>query len=527
MDSLLAAINEYRIVLGAIVLTLVAVFLVKKFWDQVSFYVLRVRMNMPLFGKLSRLSKQPGRDKAGWFNAEKDVCSEFQPYFEEVNKSSQFYDNCKNYLAKVDELGRKKLGILGWVVISVMVFIEAMGFSYVLSGFTIPGASEALKQQGAIGIALLISGLLVFLTHWCGAELHHNSLIKKVRIWWAQSDTSEQMKPNQKVTLEKDYFDDADPEWRNLLSRIKANANVKPSYFVTVVTIIAVLCIGSGATFVRIQVLNAELIGAHDSGQYEGASMNGTSASSDPYAIELPAELVASQAETDTTSDDQIMNANLKGGMTTFMVLAVVFVFLQIVGVLLGLKTGFAGKESADAHKFSGRFKNREEFTVYHERKRNVIAQIAQRNLTKLQSKMTEKLPQSTTDKSVLDTLGQGNNRTFLSYAQSERKKHGEYHVESSFERRDRDALMASAQQTPSTPATASVDKHESSPASLAENNDHGLSEYDIQAWMSKLGWGRDRTIDLLLKQRERNQQEQKTEVSEEEALRMMNESTQ
>lgn len=37
MDSLLAAINEYRIVLGAIVLTLIAVLLVKKFWDQVSF----------------------------------------------------------------------------------------------------------------------------------------------------------------------------------------------------------------------------------------------------------------------------------------------------------------------------------------------------------------------------------------------------------------------------------------------------------------------------------------------------------
>ncbi len=527
MDSLLAAINEYRIVLGAIVLTLIAVLLVKKFWDQVSFFVLRIRMNAPFVGRISRLAKQPGRDKAGWFNSEKDVCSEFQPYFEEVDKSPQFYDICKNYLAKADELGRKELGTLGWLVISGMVFIEAMGFSYVLSGFTIPGASEALKQQGAIGIALLISGLLVFLTHWCGHELHHNSLIKKVRIWWSQSDTKDQMRPNQKVTLEKDSVDDADPEWRNLLSRIKANANVKPGYFVTVVTIIAVLCIGAGATYVRIQVLNAELIGEHDSAQHDGALSSAAAGSSVLYAAEAtgyPPELVASQEAINGTSEEQIMDANLKGGMTTFMVLAVVFIFLQIVGVLLGFKTGFAGKESAVAHKFSHKFKNREEFTIYHERKRNVVAQIAQRNLTKLQAKMSEKLPQSTTDKAVMDTLGQSNSRTFLNYAQNERKKHGEYHVESSLERRDRDAQMESAQQAP---APLAAPETKPSPAPQAQSSNHGLSEDDIQTWMGKLGWDRQRTIDLLLKQRDKKQAEQQPEVSEEDALRMMEESSQ
>lgn len=523
MNSLLAAINDYRIIVGAIVLTLIAVLLVKKFWDEISFYVLRIRMNMPFTGKISRLSKQPGRDKAGWFNSEKDLCSEFQPYFEEVDKSAQFYDNCKNYLAKADELGRKKLGILGWMVISVMVFIEAMGFSYVLSGFTIPGASEALQQQGAIGIALLISGLLVFLTHWCGHELHNNSLIRKVRIWWTQSDSKDQMKPNQKVSLEKDSVDDADPEWRNLLSRIKTNAHVRPTHFVTVVTIIAVLCIGAGATYVRVQVLNAELIESHRN-PASSMSQSGGASASDPYATELPAELVASQSATDTTSENQIRDANFKGGMTTFIVLAVVFVFLQIVGVLLGFKTGFAGKESADAHKFSHKFKNREEFTIYHERKRNVIAQIAQRNLTKLQAQMSEKLPHSTTDKTVLDTLGQGNNRTFLNYAEIERRKHGKYHDESSAERQHRDAQTAPGQQAAPLPATTAVPEHPPVPPAPQSTSDD-LSENDVQIWMDKLGWDRERTISLLLKQREKKQAEQKHEVSEEEALRMLEDS--
>ena len=112
MDSILSAINEYRIILGAIVLTIVAALLIRNFWDQVSFFWLRTKMNMPIIGKISRLSKQPGRDESGWFHAEKDLCGEFRPYFADVDKSPKFYDNCKSYLRKVGELGRKKLGFL-------------------------------------------------------------------------------------------------------------------------------------------------------------------------------------------------------------------------------------------------------------------------------------------------------------------------------------------------------------------------------------------------------------------------------
>lgn len=529
MDSILSAINEYRIILGAIVLTIVAALLIKKFWDQVSFFWLRTKMNMPVIGKISRLSKQPGRDESGWFHAEKDLCGEFRPYFADVDKSPKFYDNCKSYLRKVGELGRKKLGFLGWLAICVMVFIEAMGFSYVLAGFTIPGASESLQQQGAIGIALLISGLLVALTHKTGHELHNNTLVKKARTWWHQSDTDKAMHPNTQVSLEHDYKDDEDPAWRQILSRIDTNAAVKPGYKITVSTAIFVLCVAVGATYVRGQVLQTEQMEIHGSNGGAASEMSESPYSADPYASDpdIPAELIDSQAETDKKVEIQIMDANLKGGWATFIVLAVIFVFLQILGVLIGFKTGFGGKESETAYDFSHKFKNRDEFEAYHERKRNLVSQIAQRNLTKLQSKMSNKLSQTATDKGMVKTLEEGNSRTFLAYARKFSKEQGSYDVESSFERRERDARLAEAHASTNASAQPKAAPEQPEAPQTQSADDLGFSEEEIQTWMDKLGWDRERTVDLLVKQREKKKAEQKAEVSEEEALRMMEEANQ
>lgn len=509
MDSILSAINEYRIILGAIVLTLVAVLLVRKYWQEVSFFVLRIRMNLPLIGKINRLAKQPGRDESGWFHAEKDLCGQFRPYFTDVDKGPKFYDNCKSYLRKVGELGRKKLGFFGWAAICIMVFIEAMGFSYVLAGFTIPGASESLQQQGAIGIALLISGLLVALTHTTGHELHKNVLIKKVRAWWAQSDTQAVMEPNNRVSLEDDSADDDDPAWRSILSRVDTNALVKPSYKITISTAIFVVLVAIGATYVRGQVLDAEILQTHD--------VPSTEAAADPYASGLPPELIESQTQTDSKVGSQLEDANRKGGWATFIVLAVIFIFLQILGVLIGFKTGFGGKESETAYDFSHKFNNRDEFEAYHERKRNFVSQIAQRNLTKLQAKMVDTLSKTATNKGLLKTLEEGNGRTFLAYARKDNRDKGTYDTESAVERRERDTKLAEAQSASSNETPESTQK--------VVSEDHGLSEDNIQHWMNKLGWDRQRTVDLLIKRQEKKQAEQKTEVSEEEALRMLEES--
>jgi hypothetical protein len=243
-----------------------------------------------------------------------------------------------------------------------------------------------------------------------------------------------------------------------------------------------------------------------------------TAGASDPYAAQIPPDLVESQSKTDVAVSDQIKDATLAGGWATFIVLAVIFVFLQVLGVLIGYKTGFAGKESNTAYKFSHKFKTRNEFEAYHERKRNLISQIAQRNLTKLQALMAKKLSQTATDKGMLRTLEGGNGRSFLAYNRKNSEDQGQHDVEEAASRRDRYSKIHHAGSTPdSSPA----------PAANTTSDSQALDEADIKHWMDKLGWDRDRTIDLLIKQRQKKQGEQKPEVSEEEALRMMEESNQ
>ncbi|WP_150912175.1 hypothetical protein [Marinobacter halotolerans] len=526
MDSILSAINDYRIILGAIVLTLIALILIKYFWEQVSFHVLRMKMNAPLFGKIKKLAKNPARDDAGWFHSEKDLCSEFEPFYKKVDKGPEYYDNCKNYLSKVGELGRKNLGFFGWLAISIMVFIEAMGFSYVLAGFTIPGASESLQQQGAIGIAILISGLLVAFTHFTGHELHKNQLVKTVRVWWRQDNDQPNLAPRPRVKLENDYEDDNDPAWRMMLSRLSTNAEVTPAYWATIGTVIFVVLVAIGSTYVRGQVLESEAMEQHRSQTSAGP----VASSDDPYATAVPPDLVESQQETDAAVEEGITNATLKGGWATFIVLAVIFIFLQALGVLIGYKTGFAGKESGIAHKYTRKFNTRDEFEAHHERKRNLVVQIAQRNLTKLQALMAKKLSQVATDKGMLKTLEGGNNRTFLAYNHRSTTEQGHHDVNEAVARNDRDTKLARvsaprAQQA--SPAQTETAQPAPAPEANSPGDSHGLEESEIQQWMDKLGWERQRTIDLLIKQREKKAAQAKPEVSEEDALRMMEESNQ
>lgn len=63
---------------------------------------------------------------------------------------------------------------------------EAQVFSYVLAGYTVPGASESTQKYAAIGIAFIVSALCVLLTHFAGHELYRSLKIKRARKDWIE-----------------------------------------------------------------------------------------------------------------------------------------------------------------------------------------------------------------------------------------------------------------------------------------------------------------------------------------------------
>ena len=402
----------------------------KLWWEEVRFFWLRLNSAMPVIGKIARLSKDiENIDNKQWMHSEKTLCANFLPHYQSVDKDAAFYDKCSSYLNKSQETGRDNLHFLGWILIAAMVFVEAMGFSYVLAGFTIPGASESVQQYGAMGIAFLISCLLVFLTHETGAELHKNKLIRKIRAWHNHKDG--RLIPQNGVTLESNNADDESPTYQQLLNRVDANATVTPAHYITVGTVIFVLLVAIGATYVRGMVLNEML--TEDAVLYNSASED-SGAYVDPYADPVLSDMASVAAEAENQAGQEIIDSQTKGGWATFIVLAVIFIFLQIMGVLIGFFKGFAGKESKSARAYIGDFKTRDEFASFYDRKRSVIAQIAQKHLGSLQQKMATRAQTSSADGELIQHIAKHSQRSFLAYVDMEAVK-DDSHRKTSLER--------------------------------------------------------------------------------------------
>ncbi|MFO6424082.1 hypothetical protein [Motilimonas sp. KMU-193] len=467
MDSILPILHEYRLIIGLVLSILTTAILLTIWWDKVSFWWLNVWYGFPLIGKGARLASDYESktlvDNVEWFNSEQVLCDAFSEHYDKVNKDVELFKKSQNYLGKVTEDGRNNLHALGWVLIASLVFVEAMGFSYVLSGFTIPGASESLQQQGALGIAFIISVLLVGLTHFTGHELHANSLINKARIWWhnARIKDGSKLAPQTGITIENTFDDNGQANYQTLVNRIAANGQVKPRYVITIITAIAILVIAVLATYVRGQVLEQMHI------EEVALTQTSQSASDDPYAEELPEILVQQQEAAVDKAEDDAWSREQKGGWGTFIFLAFLFVFLQIFGILIGFKTGFAGKHSSAARKNLGDFKTSDQFENYYRREKNQIARVAQKRLKMLQQHMLKKANQNCQDSSILASLERNGARTFLVYMQ---KQEGDEITHEQIKAAKLKQVAQTAPPQPITPvATIADDKLEVSEAATEE----------------------------------------------------------
>src|SRR5574344_135056 len=409
-----------RLLISIILLSLITAVIIMKYWDRVKFWWTCTWYSFPVIGKISKLSKDiTSVDEKGWFSSETTLCSDFHRYYDRFDKDPEHYDRCKSYLSKADELGRKPFPLIMWIVVFALVILEALGFAYVLAGFTIPGASESLQQYGAFGIALIISIILVGFTHWTGHEIYKNGILKKIRTYF-QNDRIEERKnliPDNMVDINNTLKDKDEKIYIQLLNRVKdANANATSSWMISIITAIFVVVIAIGATYVRGQVLEKQLI--------EEKSMTQTNV----YEQSLPTSLVQTQESADTKAFDEAQDSDRKGGWATFIVLAVLFVFIQLLGILFGFKWGFVGKESQIAFEDSSGFRTKQDFINYFKRERDNIVKIAEQKLKLLQQRMYQKGNMISTSAKEMDMLKTKDYRTFKEYVKNEARENLNFH---------------------------------------------------------------------------------------------------
>ncbi|PSM51787.1 putative membrane protein [Campylobacter blaseri] len=423
MEGFISFLVVYRAIITAAVLTLSALILIIKFWDKIKFWWLCFWISFPLFGIIARSYKDKNfTDNEnsvwhGWTSAETTLCDRFYRYYKAfMSKDERTYEKSKSYLNKIEEIDRKKFPIFMMVIIFLLVILEALGFSYVLAGWTIPGASESLQEKGAVGIAFVISVILVGFTHFTGSEIYVNSLRTKIRDFQlkeqAKYNKEIELISNPKVSLENDYVDDDEPRCLQMYNRLaNKNANATPAWVVSIITAVLITLIAIGATYVRGQVLEKQL------------NQEISSISTNIYN-DFSSELSKIQESADNQALQEQQGADRKAGWATFIVLAVLFVFIQILGILFGYKWGFAGKESEKAFNITHMFIDKNDYIQFWERKRDSIKTIANEKLNILKSKEGEYITKANVRSHTSNNISQNSSRTFEKYISIKENEH-------------------------------------------------------------------------------------------------------
>ena len=449
----------YPLAAWSTVSVLLAVVVIVSLWEKVRWWWFNTWVNFPLIGRIATLSGDHNEDTAypGWFSGERTLCQEYKN-FVHIQDEHDFNEKI-TYLTKAGDNGRKDTPKWIWLLTVSMVFVEAMGFAYVLAGYTLPGASENLQQTGAYGIAFLISVILVAFTHMAGHELYKSERIKNARREWVEDKRKEKL-VTKTIPLARPQSEDDDmPGYTQLCNRVGSH----PSYKIFGLTVVFVILVACLATYVRGQVLERELDArvTQSLAQVDSASQN-TNNSLDMSSknVKLPDSDSAANSDADKKVVNEEASIDRHGGWATFIVLAFVFVFLQILGVIFGYRWGFAGENSTEAFRDIG-YGRYSSYTAIREHYRQV-ADTAQAKLAVLQQRIMAK-------NSNYGTSGQHLSKTFRDYIQETRIVD---EVERGNERKHADAVAVVAQapstvKAPVTPAPPAQSTLDSAPAHI------------------------------------------------------------
>ncbi|WP_285422491.1 hypothetical protein [Pseudomonas sp. efr-133-TYG-103a] len=431
MDSLTAFLALHRVAVGLILTTMVLMVAIKIWWAKVSYFYMNVAYAFPVIGRVTSWSrKAPINNADGWMDSETRLCADYYSYYQELNKSPDFYDKCRDYLNKVHETGRREKGFLMWMLIIGLIFFEAVGFAYVLAPFMVQNISANVAGMLAWFTAFLLSVAAVFFTEMAGREMHHSSLITKIRTWYEQSRTPRDLEADTKVDIDNTYRDDDEPNYLKVLNRTDHNARVTPKYTWTTVCLIYVLAIAIGAFVIRnysLKSMEVDLVSNPDAfSQTQGASGK---LPDSPF--ELPAESVAENQTAAQSSAQDKMEAIRAASLTTYIILSVIFLGIQGVGIVLSNRFSFAGKQSGQAWHYTRGFNNAEEFAAHFQNLRERVARDAQAKLTSLQSRLANRITTSGHEREhLLKGFGHRNFDAYVSKRHADFRKSDDSRIE-------------------------------------------------------------------------------------------------
>ncbi len=367
-------------------------------WKSLKWSCMNAWMNFPIIGKIARYSRDTYRARGyeGWLRSELVLCLDYKRFLRDI--SEQDYNEKVEYLVLAGDSGRSLMPGWMWPFITLMVFVQAVGFSDLLTGFTMPVLNESLRQNNVYGIALLISALLVFLAYSAGHELYRSGRINDARREWHQAGRKSELRSGT-VPLSKPQSIDADsPDYTRRLNRIGSTA---ASYKVSIGAAVFIVMVAIGAIYAHVQALQ-KMQAAEAVSQTQKIEKHVTAAAGLDISAEMP--LPASGVSNDVNS-----------GWSAFIEMAFMFAGLQLLCVYFGFRWGFAGQNSAQAFRAigAGKFASYEQLLSHN----HYISETAQIKLEELQQRMMLRLAKNGDNK-----ISSGNH-TFQDFILEQRER--------------------------------------------------------------------------------------------------------
>lgn len=359
----------------------------------------------------------------GWFHSERQICQDYKPHYNQNYRSGQHYDDCKRYLDIVGEDGRKPL--TGPMIIGLMfvLFLEAFGFSYTMSGFIDLSASEDTRQVMSYILAFGFAIALALVTHSMGAEIHRNRLIESVRLLWkADRDPEPQLtaQVGDRVGRIDNPSDMTQKPYIQRLNRLKLGSTTK-KYHWSIATIVVVIVIATTLTYIRVKAMES----AMTMDTICKTQMTQSESSFDFSTLDGDAGTLAIDPDYNRAAIDngtnEACNATEAGSWATFGIMAILFALLQAFATWVSMNFGFAGKLSREAYDYTHKFATREEFIAHYEVQASKVADYAQKSLTRLQTRMAKKLPDITQSTEVTALIATAEQRSFHDFLQWEK----------------------------------------------------------------------------------------------------------
>jgi hypothetical protein len=297
------------------------------FFKRDSFLLTDFAYRFPFVGKLNRYALDYSEANRGkWLNVETALCHDYARHVTALSKSE--FDKNSEYLRKAYDHGRKPMPLKIMALLTLLIAMEALGFSYLLSSWMSIESSQNERALLTFAIVCVLAAILVWVTHAAGQQLYRTRLLRSCFQQFQAQRHPDDSAPKGKVyisqiiSLRENQFDDREqPQHVQCSNRVATTPTDHGSYAWVWVAAILIIFIAIISTILRIETLHSM-----------------------PF-------VVSGGEGVSTQNARNLAIAREYAAISSFGILSAIFVVTQLVGVSVGYRYGFAGKQSSEAYR--------------------------------------------------------------------------------------------------------------------------------------------------------------------------------